>query len=105
MYICDTKGVSWLVEESSGAVFSLKILLSVKEKTLGMESLSASQPFSGILRVGKYSVRGAISFETAEMMRDVTVSNITIFWLPGRHQMKGLVVGFERNENGSAGRP
>ena len=98
MYVCDDKGLSWLVKESSAAVFSMEIVLATEKAKPGMAHCYPAQPFGGIVRVGKYSVRGPISFETAKIIEKETVPGVSLMWLPDERRVKGVIIGFELNE-------
>ena len=96
--ICDSKGLSWLVDIEHKLVLWLDILLAPL-RYRRMSDMDPSGCFTGKIRIGQYAVQGPFSFETGELVRKVTVDGLSVSLLPDEKQMRAVSVAFVQNES------
>jgi len=95
--ICDTKGLSWLVETNRETVLWLHIRLATF-RYRPQDDHDPTDVFKGKVRIGQYTVQGPFSFETGEIVRTVVVPGLSIGFLPDDKLIRSISVSFTENE-------
>jgi hypothetical protein len=95
--ICDSKGVSWLVDLKLDLVLWLDVLLA-KLRYRQQDDHDAKDVFTGKVRIGQYTVQGPFSFETGEIVRKVVIPGLSLGFLPDERRIRAVTVAFIENE-------
>lgn len=98
MKISDSKGLFWLVDLKSGAVLCVNINLSNASNRGKIREADTTGCFAGKIRVGEYTVKGAFSLETAEIIRKLRFPGLSLDLIPERTRIRALLIGFKENE-------
>jgi hypothetical protein len=95
--ICDSKGLSWLVDLRQGTVLWLIVQLSPL-RYRKLSEADAAGHFQGKIRIGKYTIIGAFSFATGETIRKAAFPGMRIRLVPDGNHIGSLIVAFVMNE-------
>jgi hypothetical protein len=94
--VCDSKGLSWLVDLDLRSVLSFEIHLA----PFSYRPRNDHDPltyFSGRVCVDQHTIRGAFSCQTAELVRKVAIPGVNILLVPDGNTVRSVAVEFVIN--------
>ncbi len=95
--ICDSKGLTWLVDLERRIVLWFHVLFAPFEYRRLSES-DPSECFQGKVRLDRYTIQGSFSLETGELVRKVAIPGLSLRFVPDGKVIRALSVGFLENE-------
>jgi hypothetical protein len=96
LHICDSQGISWLVDLNLGLVLWFDVVLA-RLSHRKQDDHDPRNVFKGKIIIRRWTVEGPFSLPTAELIRKVKIHGLDLHMVPDRKQICAISLAFLEN--------